>query len=73
MNEDNLKCLLRSAFPQSDNRKPSHDLWPSVVERIQAPFKWSWVDLSTAAGVVTGITIVLVMLPKSLLLLAYNL
>ena len=73
MTDEHLKHLLRSAFPLSDNRKPSHDLWPSIVKRIKAPVEWSWVDLCMAAGVVVSITIVLFMLPKTLLLLAYNL
>ena len=74
MSDDRLKNLLRSAFPQADYQKPSRDLWPSIVDRIQAPAaKWSWIDLCVAAGVAAGVTIALVMLPKALLLLAYHL
>lgn len=73
MSDDYLKHLLRSAFPQPDNQKTSRDLWPSIVERIQARVEWSWIDLCVAAGVVAGITIAIVMLPKALLLLAYHL
>ena len=73
MSDDDLKNLLRSAFPQPDGQKPSRDLWPSIVEHIQTPAKWSWIDLCVAAGVVSGVTITLLMLPKALLLLVYHL
>ncbi len=73
MSDDRLKNLLRSAFPLPDSQKPSHDLWPSIVDRIQASAEWSRIDLCVAAGVLTGVTIALVMLPKALLLLAYHL
>lgn len=73
MSEERLKNLLHSAFPQPDSQNPSRDLWPSIVERIQTPAKWSWIDLCVAAGVVSGVTTALVMLPKALLLLAYHL
>jgi hypothetical protein len=73
MSDDRLKNLLSSAFPLPDSQKPSHDLWPSIVDRIEAPAQWTWIDLSVAASVLTGVTIALVMLPKALLLLAYHL
>jgi hypothetical protein len=73
MNDDRLKLLLHSAFPKPDGQRPSRDLWPSIVDRIQAPPAWSWLDISVAAGVLAGLAIVLVMLPKALLLLAYHL
>jgi hypothetical protein len=73
MSDDRLKNLLHSAFPQPDGQKPSRDLWPSIVDRIQAPAAWSWLDMSVAAAVVAGVVIALWMLPKALLLLAYNL
>ncbi len=73
MNDNQLRNLLHSAFPELDCPTPSRDLWPSIVERIQTPAKWSWIDLCVAAGVVAGVTIALVMLPKALLLLAYHL
>jgi hypothetical protein len=73
MSEDRLKNLLHSAFPQPDSQNPSRDLWPSIVDHIQAPTAWSWLDMSVAAGVVAGVAIVLVTLPKALLLLAYHL
>jgi hypothetical protein len=73
MIDDPLKDLLRSAFPKLDRPKPSRDLWPSIVGRIQAPTAWSWIDISVAAGVGAGVAIALVLLPKALLLLAYHL
>ena len=73
MSDDQLKNLLRSAFPPPDSQKPSRDIWPLIVKRIQAPTEWSRIDLGVAAGVVAGVTIALVVLPKALLLLAYHL
>jgi hypothetical protein len=73
MSDDYVKNLLHSAFPHADSRKPSRDLWPSVVERIQASTKWSPFDVYVAVSVVAGGTIALVMLPKALLLLASQL
>ena len=73
MSDDRLKNLLRSAFPLPDSQKPSRDLWASIVDRIQAPAEWSWIDLCVAVGVASGVTIALLLLPKALLLLAYHL
>ncbi len=73
MSDERLKNLLRSTFPELDSQKPSRDLWPSIVNRIQAPAAWSWIDISVAVGVGVGVAIALVMLPKALLLLAYHL
>ena len=73
MSDDNLKNLLRAAFPQTHGDKPRFDLWPSIVERIQAPTQWSRFDVCVLAGVLAGVTITLVVLPKALLLLAYHL
>lgn len=73
MSDDHLKNLLCSAFPELDPAKPSRDLWPLIVDRIQAPAAWSWIDISVAAGVGVGVAVALVMLPKALLLLAYHL
>jgi hypothetical protein len=73
MSDDHLRNLLCSAFPRPESAKPSSDVWPLIVERIQAPAEWSRFDLCVAAGVAAGVTIMLVMLPKALLLLAYHL
>lgn len=73
MSDNDLRNLLRAAFPVPDSRKPSRDLWPSIVERLQAPAEWSRIDLCVAAGVVAGVTMALVLLPKALLVLVYHL
>jgi hypothetical protein len=73
MSDDQLKNLLRTAFPEVGGPKPSRDLWPSIVDRVQTPAAWSWIDISVAAEVGAGVAIALVMLPKALLLLAYHL
>src|SRR5258708_25166777 len=72
MNEERLRSLLYSAFPKPEGDKPSRDLWPSIVRRIEAPTAWSWIDTSVAVGVATGVAITLAILPKALLLLAYH-
>ncbi len=73
MNEERLRSLLCSAFPEPEGDKPSRDLWPSIVRRIEAPPAWSWIDTGVAVGVAAGLAITLVILPKALLLLAYHL
>ncbi len=73
MSDERLKNLLRSTFPALNSPTPARDLWPAIVDRIQGPAAWSWVDISVAAGVGAGVAIALVMLPKALLLLAYHL
>jgi hypothetical protein len=73
MNEDRLSGLLCSAFPKPEGDKPSRDLWPSIVRRIEAPITWSWIDTGVAVGVAAGVAITLAILPKALLLLAYHL
>jgi hypothetical protein len=73
MNDEHINKLLRSAFPRPASDKPTRDVWPLIVERIQAPTEWSRVDIWVAAAVLTGVTIALVILPKALLLLAYHL
>ncbi len=69
MDDDRLQRLLRSAFTPTVCQGPSRDLWPLVVERVQAKVGPSWLDISLA-GVVT---LALLMFPQSLLLLAYHL
>ncbi len=73
MNEERLRSLLCSAFPMPERDKPSRDLWPLVVRRIDASTAWSWIDTIVAVGVATGVAITLALLPKALLLLAYHL
>ena len=73
MNDERFKSVLRSAFPKPEGDKPSRDLWPSIVRRIEAPTAWSWIDISVAIGVAAGVAITLAILPKALLLLAYHL
>ena len=71
MTDDDLRLLLRSACPPVVGQGPSHDAWPLIANRIQAPapVAWVWLDASLAAVV----TIVLLMFPEYLSLLAYNL
>jgi hypothetical protein len=67
--DDGLQELLRAALPRAADQAPARDLWPLVMNRVQARVGWSWLDLSLAAVV----TIVLLMFPPWLFLLAYHL
>ncbi len=69
MNEENLKELLRSALPPATGQGPIRDLWPAIVQRIESPPAWSWLDISILAGVTIGILV----FPSSLVLMALNL
>jgi hypothetical protein len=69
MTDERLKDLLRSAVPPMAGQRPPRDLWPLVVNRIQARATWSWIDISLTAGVV----IVLLIFPKALLQLSFHL
>ena len=67
--DDRLQHLLSSALPPVAGQGPSRDLWPLVVNRILAPVRPSWFDISLAAFV----AILLMVFPEWLLLLAYHL
>ena len=69
MTDDRLRDVLKSALPPAVDREPSRDLWPLVLERLQARSGWSWLDISLAAVV----SIVLIMFPGWLSFLAYHL
>ena len=69
MTEDRLQQMLKSALPPAIDREPSRDLWPLVLNRAEPRAGWSWLDVSLAAGV----TLVLIMFPGWLSLLAYHL
>ena len=69
MTDELLKDLLRSALPPANRPGPTRDLWPQVVSRIGAPPAWSWLDTCVAAGV----AISLLVFPKALLLIAFQL
>jgi len=69
MNEKNLKELLRSALPPAARQGPARDLWPAIVQRIESPPSWSWLDI----GILTAATIGILAFPSSLVLMALNL
>ena len=69
MTDEDLRLLLRSAQPPIDDRTPTRDLWPRVMERIDGRPAVSAVDVGMAALVAT----VLAAYPKLLWLLAYHL
>ena len=66
---DRFEHRLRAVLPPTVAGDPDHNLWTRVVDRLDAPRQWSWVDLSLAAMV----AIALLMFPEGLFLLAYHL
>jgi len=69
IDDKRLRDLVRLAIPPVAAVKPSRDLWPSVVEKIQAPAEWSWVDVALAAAVL----IALAVFPEWLFVIVYHL
>jgi hypothetical protein len=54
--QDRLKNLLKAALPPTaDESAPSHDLWPTMLHRLNARpnariSAWAWFDLALFAG-----------------------
>jgi hypothetical protein len=69
MTDDELIRLLKAAVPPTSDQRPSRDLWPLVVDRVQAPAGGHWIDLGLAAGVILA----LLLFPEYVALLAYHL
>ena len=65
---DRFEQFLRAALPPTVAREPAPILWVRVADRLDAPRRWSWVDLSLAAVV----TIALSIFPEGLFLLVYH-
>jgi hypothetical protein len=66
--DDVLRALLQSALP-AERRAPARDLWPGVVRRLDAPIRWSPVDISLAAIV----AVALLLFPEGVWLMAFHL
>ena len=66
---DRVDELLRTAMPPMTPGEPAGDLWPRVVDRLDARRPVSWVDLS----LLVLVALVLLMFPEGLFLLAYHL
>ena len=69
MNEEKLNELLRSALPPESVQGPSRDLWPAILQRIESPTVWTWLD----ACLLASITIGMLIFPRMLVLMALNL
>ena len=69
MHDEELQALLRSAMRAPDVDGPSADLWPRVIERMQARPGSHWVDIALAAAILA----LLAMFPQWMFLLAYHL
>ena len=68
MDDRRLQELLRSVFPPTPDAGLSRNLWPSVVSRVRAPVRVSWIDITLAAVLAT----LLMLVPGGLWLLAYH-
>ncbi len=66
---DNLRDLLQQAMPPVQDRPPSRDIWPEVLNHRPPSPDWSWLDLGAAAA----ITLLLSLFPGILWLLLYHL
>ena len=71
--EDRLAELLRRAVPPVsfdafDDVRAPHDLWTRIAHRMDAPPRWSPLDLALAAAV----AIALILFPQALWLIAYH-
>jgi len=73
MTDDELKNILRSAFPRVEAQEPSRDLWPSIVGRVETRTSWSMLDLYIVAAVIAATAAALAMVPQDVLLLASHL
>jgi hypothetical protein len=69
MDDGHLQELLRLTFPPMADATPSRDLWPSVANRVRAPLRVSWLDITLAAL----IAILLFVVPEWLWLLVFHL
>ena len=70
MTEHNdLRALLQRTLPPVEDRPPTRDLWPAVLDHRSPSSDWSWLDLGAAAAV----AILLTLFPGCLWLLLYHL
>lgn len=70
MTDEHLKDLLRSAIPRTEDDLVAPDVWPRLSGRFaERTTRWSYVDLGLAAAV----TIIFLIFPEWLWLLAYHL
>lgn len=66
---DRLREFLQEALPPVEQRPPSRNLWPEILERRPPDADWSWLD----AGAAAAIAILLSLFPGTLWLLLYHL
>jgi hypothetical protein len=69
MTDENMKNLLRSALPATDNGIAARDVWPQLSGRLAGTTEWSYVDLGLAAAA----AVTFLIFPEWLWLLAYHL
>ncbi len=69
IDDERLRRLVRVALPPIDDAGPSRDLWPLMLQRLDAGPRWSWFDIALGAAVTT----LLLMFPDWVTALAYNL
>ena len=68
MTDEDLKKLLRSGMPPTDEGVAARDVWPRLSARLDRTPRWSYVDLGLAAAV----AIAFLIFPEWLWLLAYH-
>jgi hypothetical protein len=67
--DDRIVDLVRASLAPSAGERPSSDLWPSVVARLNQPAAGPWLDIGLAAAIAAALLI----FPQWALLLAYHL
>lgn len=48
--EERIKQLLRQALPPTGDSEPAHDLWPAMLQRLDAKPAPPWFDWALAGG-----------------------
>jgi hypothetical protein len=69
--QNRLKKLLQEALPLTANDEPERDLWPAVLQRLDAEppapgFNWAWFDGALAAGLVGAVALFPAWIPVAL-------
>jgi hypothetical protein len=67
--QQRIEQLLKQALPPVGDAEPAHDLWPSMLQRLDAGTALPWFDWALAGG----IAIFSLALPTSIPVILYYL
>ena len=71
--DDQLRQMLRAAFPPVQEDAPAHDLWRRIERRVEEPAPWSWLEVGLDVGLAAFAVLALAFVPGSFMLIAYHL